>query len=170
MNFAEICSLFLQISIALPFGIILKPMFHIVKFLDSGSHDDIIKWKHFLFYWPFVRGIPWSLVDSPHKYDCIKPWEHKSNGGYFCIPCQSLQGPSVEHREIENSNLLSKSPIFLSSSVFPIELSLIPTTSTLNSVWPSGAIWWQIQVNIGTGNGLLPDGNKLVPQPMLTSH
>ena len=31
------------------------------------SHDDIIKWKHFLCYWPFVSGIHQSLVDSPHK-------------------------------------------------------------------------------------------------------
>ena len=31
-------------------------------------HDDIIKWKHFLRYWPFVRGIHPSSVNSrPHK-------------------------------------------------------------------------------------------------------
>ena len=30
-------------------------------------HDDIIKWKHFLRYWPFVRGIHRSPVNSPHK-------------------------------------------------------------------------------------------------------
>ena len=30
-------------------------------------HDDIIKWKIFLHYWPFVRGIHRSPVDSPHK-------------------------------------------------------------------------------------------------------
>ena len=30
-------------------------------------HDDIIKWKHFPRYWPFVRGIHRSLVNSPHK-------------------------------------------------------------------------------------------------------
>ena len=30
-------------------------------------HDDIIKWKHFPCCWPFVRGIHWSLVNSPHK-------------------------------------------------------------------------------------------------------
>ena len=30
-------------------------------------HDDVIKWKHFLRYWPFVRGIHRSLVNSPHK-------------------------------------------------------------------------------------------------------
>ena len=31
------------------------------------SHDDVIKWKHFLCYWPFLRGIHRSLVNSPHK-------------------------------------------------------------------------------------------------------
>ena len=30
-------------------------------------HDDVIKWKHFPRYWPFVRGIHRSPVDSPHK-------------------------------------------------------------------------------------------------------
>ena len=30
-------------------------------------HDDVIKWKHFLRYCPFVRGIHWSPVNSPHK-------------------------------------------------------------------------------------------------------
>ena len=31
-----------------------------------GLHDDIIKWKNFLRYWPFVRGIHRSPVNSPH--------------------------------------------------------------------------------------------------------
>ena len=31
------------------------------------DHDDVIKWKNFPRYWPFVRGIHWWLVDSPHK-------------------------------------------------------------------------------------------------------
>ena len=30
-------------------------------------HDDVIKWKNFPHYWPFVRGIHRSLVNSPHK-------------------------------------------------------------------------------------------------------
>ena len=29
--------------------------------------DDVIKWKHFPRYWPFVRGIHRSTVNSPHK-------------------------------------------------------------------------------------------------------
>ena len=31
------------------------------------SHDDVIKWKHFPCYWPFVQGIHRSPVNSPHK-------------------------------------------------------------------------------------------------------
>ena len=30
-------------------------------------HDDVIKWKHFPRYWPFVRGIHWCPVNSAHK-------------------------------------------------------------------------------------------------------
>ena len=30
-------------------------------------HDDVIKWKHFPRYWPFVRGIHRLLVNSPQK-------------------------------------------------------------------------------------------------------
>ena len=30
-------------------------------------HDDVIKWKHFPCYWPFVWGIHRSPVNSPHK-------------------------------------------------------------------------------------------------------
>ena len=31
------------------------------------EHDDVIKWKYFQRYWPFVRGIRRSPVNSPHK-------------------------------------------------------------------------------------------------------
>ena len=31
------------------------------------KHDDVIKWKHFQRYRPFVQGIDWSPVNSPHK-------------------------------------------------------------------------------------------------------
>ena len=33
----------------------------------AGKHGDVIKWKHFSRYWPFVRGIHRSPVNSPHK-------------------------------------------------------------------------------------------------------
>ena len=35
--------------------------------IGKKIHDDVIKWKHFPRYWPFVRGIHRSPVNSPHK-------------------------------------------------------------------------------------------------------
>ena len=36
-------------------------------YVKCWCHDDVIKWKHFPRYWPFVRGIHRSPVNSPHK-------------------------------------------------------------------------------------------------------
>ena len=33
----------------------------------NSKHDDVIKWKHFPRYWPFMRGIYRSPVNSPHE-------------------------------------------------------------------------------------------------------
>ena len=38
-----------------------------VKKGKPNMHDDIIKWKHFMRYWSFVRGIHRSPVNSSHK-------------------------------------------------------------------------------------------------------
>ena len=35
--------------------------------MDWANHDDVIKWKRFTRYWPFVRGILRWPVNSPHK-------------------------------------------------------------------------------------------------------
>ena len=34
---------------------------------NPANQEDVIKWKHFPHYWPFVRGIHRSPVNSPHK-------------------------------------------------------------------------------------------------------
>ena len=36
-------------------------------FVIDSLHDDVIKCKHFPRYWPFMRGIHRSPVNSPHK-------------------------------------------------------------------------------------------------------
>ena len=77
-------------------------------------HDNVIKWKHFPRYWPFVRGIHRSPVNSPHKGQ----WRGAS---MFSLICAWINGwvnnreagdlrryhahydvtvmPSLEHRE-----------------------------------------------------------------------
>ena len=45
-------------------GLMMTPMllpieFHsVIQIKFSHNHDDVIKWKHFPHYWPFVRWIP----------------------------------------------------------------------------------------------------------------
>ena len=39
----------------------------VVRLAGQWTHDDVIKWKHFSRYWPFVRGIHRSQVNFPHK-------------------------------------------------------------------------------------------------------
>ena len=51
----------------------------------SWVHDDVIKWKHFPRYWPFVRGIHRSPVTSPHKGQ----WR---GGLMFSLICISING------------------------------------------------------------------------------
>ena len=57
------------------------------------DHDDVIKWKQFPRYWPFVRGILRWLVNYPHKgqwrgalmfpliYAWIKAWGNNREAG-----------------------------------------------------------------------------------------
>ena len=40
---------------------------YLVSNMRGIWHDDVIKWKHFPRYWPLVRGIHRSPVNSPHK-------------------------------------------------------------------------------------------------------
>ena len=42
-------------------------MDYLYTIVETVWHDDVITWKHFPHYWPFVRGFHRSPVNSPHK-------------------------------------------------------------------------------------------------------
>ena len=42
-------------------------LLHYGATMKLKTYDDVIKWKHFPRYWPFVQGIHRSPVNSPHK-------------------------------------------------------------------------------------------------------
>ena len=58
-------------------------------------HEDVIKWKHFPRYWPFMRGIHRSPVNSAHKGQwrgalmfslicaCMDGWVNNREAGDF---------------------------------------------------------------------------------------
>ena len=48
---------------------------------EQLCHDDVIKWKHFPRYWPFVRGIHRYPVNSPHKGQ----WRGALMFSLFCV-------------------------------------------------------------------------------------
>ena len=55
MSSAKCCSVNLGLSVLTPTSAL------------SDKHGDVIKWKHFPLYWPFVRGIHPSPINSRHK-------------------------------------------------------------------------------------------------------
>ena len=55
------------------------------------SHDDVIKWKQFPRYWPFVRGIHRSPTNSPHKGQ----WRGALMSSLIC----AWTNGSVNHRD-----------------------------------------------------------------------
>ena len=57
----------------------------ITKFNDACRHNDVIKWKHFLRHWPFVRWIHWSPVNSPQK-------DHWCGALMFSLICAWIDG------------------------------------------------------------------------------
>ena len=60
---------------------------------EAIPRDNVIKWKHFQRYWPFVRGIHRSLVNSPHTGQ----WRTLM----FSLTCGGLNG-WVNSREAGN--------------------------------------------------------------------
>ena len=58
--FRKIISLFVDSAAADSTGIAMAK-FGPYIYGAYGSHDDVIKWKHFPRYWPFVRGIHWWI-------------------------------------------------------------------------------------------------------------
>ena len=59
--------------------------------LIYSFHDDVIKWKHFRRYWPFVRGI--------HRWPVNSPYTGQRRGALmFSLICAWING-SVNNRE-----------------------------------------------------------------------
>ena len=71
IHFTNVFLLFQLDWIEMLFGMIrlihCSLLFVMPRHSYRDMHDDVIEWKHFPRYWPFVRGIHRSPVNSPHK-------------------------------------------------------------------------------------------------------
>ena len=63
-------------------------------------NDDVIKWKHFPRYWPFVRGIHPSPVNSPHKGHAVT----RSLDIFLCLHVNKQLSKQSRRRWIRTSS------------------------------------------------------------------
>ena len=75
-----------------------------------GTHDDVIKWQHFPRYWPFVRGIHRSRMNSPRKGQ----WRGALMFSLICTRINGLvnngeAGDLRRHRAHYDVNVMSRS-------------------------------------------------------------
>ena len=51
-----------------------------INVINVIRHDDVIKWKHFPRYWPFLRGIHRWPANLPHLFDLrLNKWLSKQS-------------------------------------------------------------------------------------------
>ena len=119
------------------------------------EHDDVIKWKHFPRYWPFVRGIPRSPANSSHKgqwrgtlmFPLICAWindrvnnreagdlrRHRAHYDVNVMNLQPHENSFVElaKRSETPSNCLIRCPPFLCRETFTVIYTLEGTVKIL---------------------------------------
>ena len=66
----------------------------------TGTHDDVIKLKHFPRCWPFVRGNHRSPVNSPHKgqwcrtmFSVISAWTNALVSNRYAVDLRRHRAP-----------------------------------------------------------------------------
>ena len=121
-----------------------------------------IKWKHFPRYWPFVRGIHRSPVNSPHKgqwrwalmfsliCSWINGWVKKSWGWWLQTPSRSLWRHCNGNVDISVAHTDCVLFCFVAIQSDPISTISCKVTSWL--LWQSyeyhSAVFWRIWVDI----------------------
>ena len=146
-------------------------------------HDDVIKWKHFPRYWPFVRGIHRSPVNSPHKgqwggalmfsliYAWINAWVNNREAGDL-RRYRAHYDVTVMHHTLDlawgDSQVIGEAetnwpPIYrryFQMHVFTKGIRIL-VLIRLKFV-PMGSL-----DSIGTGNCFSPNNGKLLPETMM---
>ena len=86
-------------------------------------HDDVIKWKPFPRYWPFVRGIHRSPLNSPHKGQwrgalmfslicvSINGWVNNGEAQWF----ETLSCPLWRHCDVPDLNKAMPQDVLLAA-------------------------------------------------------
>ena len=129
---------------------------------QHSSHDDVIKWIHFPRYWPFVRGIHRSPMNSPHKgqwrgalmfsLNCVL--NKQSSDWWFETPSRSLWRDC----NVVNINKPQWTTALPISHLWHIsvraQLRLLPPLRTFDCFYPQNIL----RIN------KIPDSHLLIPK------
>ena len=108
-------------------------------------HDDVIKWNHFPRYWPFVRGIQQSPVNSPHKGQ----WR---GALMFCLICARLNG-WVNNREA--GDLRRHHDHYDVTVMFPEWVSEFDISSLMIRMGSTVSVLWSVSIGSDDGFGVI---------------
>ena len=113
----------------------------------------------------------WELIRINYWTNLLKypPKNNKKKRGEYSIVHQIAKDKQI----LENRFGNKESKIYLSERHILYCYNSqwrLHAHRQINSLQPYDAKWWYIWVNIGSCNGLLPDGTNLLPEPILTSH
>ena len=123
--------------------------FRCALFWFADIHDDVIKWKHFPLYWPFVRGIHRSPVNSLHKGQ----WH---GALMYCLICAWING-WVNSREAGD---LRRIPAY-----YDVNVMIIPNRIMSFICSYSSGLLWQSYISGGT----LEDMHKCTTKQLMTT-
>ena len=174
-------------------------MYIALKDLDGwwrlNSHDDVIEWKPFPRYWPFVREIHRSPVNSPHKgqwrgalmFSSICFW---INGWVNNREAGDLRRYRVHYDVIVMLRYYRSAPVQRQASAWtnahspPIEPLRTNVSEIQNHMWnilgwkyiknfaceTLGCMCWCTCMSRVTLDITLVHGGDLVPLPLLGAH
>ena len=179
----ESCKLFVLCSVLLRltyFGLVsyirvVGNKAHIPKWIMCALHcpcyhDDVIKWKHFPRYWPFVQGIHQSPVNSPHKgqwhgasvFSLICAWTNgwvsnrdtgdlRRHHAHYDVPVIFALAVGGNRRKHLRPRWFNTSRLRLNAGHFADDVFKRILSDENGSLWPN----WQ-EANMGSDNGLVP--------------
>ena len=136
--------------------------------------DDVIKWKHFPRYWPFVQGIRWSPLNFPHKGQ----WRGALMFSLFCARLNGWAnnreaGDMRRYRAHDDVIVMGTGYVWLISpwtkwppfwqrtfSLHFLEWKWQNSDSNFTEIFSKGSNWQQ--ASIGSGNGLAPSRRQTI--------
>ena len=110
--------------------------------VGASIHDDVIKWKHFPRYWPFVRGFHRSPLNSPHKGQ----WR---GALMFSLICVWINGwvNNGEAGDLRHYRAHYDVTVMLG---FKMEIPLPVTRRLVSDYWPRVSSWakcWRVNIH-----------------------